>query len=278
MNDIYRIEICRLGKGLCNQLFAVISGILLAFSHRKHRVAIEAFQKDFSVYSFSDISDILDLDKMNTLLIERYNLRVCDAVHIRSDMHDTPLWYTYEWITNINKAEFDIVLSYIRFHEYFIQKATKFIDRLDLTRPVNVIHLRIEDDWIKYKCSQTGLPFDEMRKLQADKYIDVITRHIKKTETTIILSSSTNNIVTQFMDDNGYAYCFTDKNPSIERELNAIVDTIVSESCNNVFIGDFNFKIVMGSSFTYFVVKRLSKNVKCIMIDQPNVIHIAGDV
>ena len=264
--------------GLCNQLFAVISGILLALSNQKHIVAIEAFQKDFSVYSFSDISDILDLDKMNTLLTKRYNLIVCDAVRIRNVMNDTPLWYTYEWITNINKAEFDIVLSYIRFHEHFIQKANTFIDRLDLTRPVNVIHLRIEDDWIKYHCSQTGVPFDVMRKVQADKYIDAIKRHIQKTETTIILSSSTNNIVTQFMDDNGYAYCFTDKDPSIGRELNAIVDTIVSESCNNVFIGDFDFKIVMGSSFTYFVVKRLSKNVKCIMIDQPNVVHIAGDL
>ena len=277
MNDIYRIEICRLGSGLCNQLFAVISGILLAFSNKKRRVAIEAFQKDFSMYVFSDISDILDLDKMNTLLIE-YNLKLYDAEHIRSEMSNTQLFYTYEWITNINKTEFDNVLKCIRFHENFIQKANIFIDSLDLTRNINVIHLRIEDDWIKHICSQTNIPFDEVRKLQTDKYIDGITRHIQKTDTTIILSSSTNNSVTQFMDDNGYSYRFTDKDPSIGRELNAIVDTIVSESCNNVFIGDFNFETMIGSSYTYFVAKRLSKSVKCIMIDQPTVIRSAGDL
>lgn len=44
------------------------------------------------------------------------------------------------------------------------------------------------------------------------------------------------------------------------RELNAIVDFIISKQCNNIFIGNFNLNGNNGSTFSFYIYKSLESN------------------
>ena len=125
----------------------------------------------------------------------------------------------------------------------------------------------MEDDSFPHFCKYNNITPEEFRKKLASKYIELITTYVNKSDTNIILSYSKDNEVTQFMKENGYTYLFTEKDPSMGREKNAIVDTIVSTVCNNVFIGNFKLENTSGSTFTYFVMKRLNEGVKCALVD-----------
>ena len=45
------------------------------------------------------------------------------------------------------------------------------------------------------------------------------------------------------------------------RELNAIIDFLVSKQCNNLFIGNFNINESRGSTFSYYITKIINKNI-----------------
>lgn len=99
-----------------------------------------------------------------------------------------------------------------------------------------------------------------------NKYIDLISRFINKDDSTIILSYSLSNMVIDFMVKNNYKFILTEKQFN-GRELNAIVDLLVSKSCNNVFIGAYNFENETGSTFSKYIGTILPVNVKKICID-----------
>jgi hypothetical protein len=57
-----------------------------------------------------------------------------------------------------------------------------------------------------------------------------------------------------------------------DRELNAIIELLVSKICNNKFIGNFNFTKLNGSTFSYFISKMLNSNVEKITIDLDKIV------
>jgi hypothetical protein len=68
------------------------------------------------------------------------------------------------------------------------------------------------------------------------------------------------------MVKNNYKFILTEKQFN-GRELNAIIDLLVSKSCNNVFIGAYNFENETGSTFSKYIGTMLPMNVKKICID-----------
>jgi hypothetical protein len=166
-----------------------------------------------------------------------------------------------------NQNVFDFILRSIRFHSSFISIAKAFTDKIEPGARINAIHLRIEDDAISSLCAISGANKDDFQKALADRYIDMITKHVEKTDVNLILSYSTDNAVLDFMKNNGYRFMCTEKDHSMGREKNAIVDTLVAQSCNNVMIANMSIEDSIGSSFSYFVAKRLMDNVKCVMLD-----------
>jgi len=266
MSDIYHIITCSPGAGLCNQLFSIVTGILLAFSHSKHKVIINGFLDDYSMDKYTQISEIIDLDQMNTL-VSKYGLRLIDRIGCDESLENENLYYTMGWPTQYNKGVFDDILSMIRFREFFITRSLAFTQKLDPSAKINVLHLRIEDDAIAFWCSYNKMTEDEFRKALGLRYISMITEHIDKSDTNLILSYSQDNAVLDFMKENGYTFLFTDKDPSLGREKNAIIDSLVAESCNKVMIGNMNLNTWTGSSFSYYVSKRLRDGVRCVCID-----------
>ena len=88
-----------------------------------------------------------------------------------------------------------------------------------------------------------------------------------KNDLNIILSYSNNNKVINYLSINNYKYTFIPKKLYLGREMNALIDLLISKNCNNLFIGNFNMNGLNGSSFSYLIAKKLNGNIKCIFID-----------
>ena len=142
----------------------------------------------------------------------------------------------------------------------FHDKCEEQLSDIILTDKVNIIHLRIETDGIKHWSKINKMSQKDFKTTLENRYIELIEKNIDMKDTTIILSSSFDNRVVDFLNENGYNY-LTSKNYFKYRELNAIVDTIISKKCNNIFIGNFNMKKFNGSTFSYYIKETLTNDI-----------------
>jgi hypothetical protein len=170
------------------------------------------------------------------------------------------------WITEIDRTMFEDILKNIYFHDRFDTIKKNFLQTFNDDAIINVLHLRVEPDALGHWSRQNNMSVEEFKEYLEQKYIGLIERYIKKTDDNIIVSYSTDNPVLEYMKNNGYKYRCTDKTQS-GRELNAIVDLLISTACNNIFIGNFNLKALNGSTFSYYISTLLDTDVKRIMID-----------
>ena len=165
---------------------------------------------------------------------------------------------------------FNNILVNLEYNTHFIEKSQIVLDKMGLnddnTNKINVIHLRLEDDAIRHWSKMNNMTEDVFKSHIENKYIDLISRFINKDDITVILSYSLSNVVIDFMVKNNYNFKLTEKQFE-GRELNAIVDLLVSKSCNNVFIGAYNFENETGSTFSKYIEKLLPVNVKKVYID-----------
>ena len=101
-----------------------------------------------------------------------------------------------------------------------------------------------------------------------NKYIDIIKHYIHKTDLTIVLTSSLENNVINFLKNQKYNYKLTNK-LFTGREKNAIIDLLVATKCNNIFLS------VEGSTFSFYISKLLRNNVKQLSF---NLCNISEDI
>jgi len=132
---------------------------------------------------------------------------------------------------------------------------------------INVLHLRIENDAINHWSKQNKMSPTFFQTYIEDKYINLIQKHVLQTDANIILTYSENNRVIDYLKNNNYKYYISDKNPDVGREVNAISDLLISEKCNNIFIGGFNIEKLNGSTFSYCIIQKMNPSVKKILID-----------
>lgn len=186
--------------------------------------------------------------------------------------HSMAQWYSR---TNIihSKSErwlFNYLLENVRFNEKYYNVANLFVQNLQ--SKINVIHLRLEDDALDFWGMINNIPRERYEQVLEQKYIRLIQEHISKDSTTILLTMKTDNRVTQYMASEGYPYVFMDKTTFEGREVNGIVDLLISECCNGVFIGNINPYNFHGSTFSYAIYNKLkNKNVKKICIDSDRI-------
>ena len=272
---MYYSKIYSRGSGLTNQIFALITSIIIAIYKRESIVVFDYFLDDFSKEDYTIISNIINMEQMNIFLFDKYRVLLIDRYNIDSIIvseniinkinENTEYNYTFGWINDINADLFENILLNIRFHPDFVEKADRCMQTVS-DKKTNIIHLRVEDDAIKHWSKMNHMTECEFRGFIENKYIELIKRHFDKDDETIILSSSSKNGVIDFLEREGYSYTFTEKHFA-GREKNAIVDLLISKRCNNIFIGNFNPIKLNGSSFSYFISKSLDNDVKRIMID-----------
>jgi hypothetical protein len=169
----------------------------------------------------------------------------------------------FKWINSINKEIFDDILINIQYNKIFNEKANIILEKLNNNK-INILHLRLEDDAMNHWSRMNNMTKNDFKKYIEDKYIHLIEKYIDKNDNNIILSHSLTNPVIDYLKENNYSYLFSDK--FFEgRELNAIVDLLISKNCNNIIISNFNFNKLNGSTFSYYIGK--INNVKNISID-----------
>ena len=183
----------------------------------------------------------------------------------------------------INDRElFDYLLKNIKFTNRFVKysEIALLIDRnneytnisnIDFqNKKTNVIHLRVEKDMTGHMLSHNKMTQEEYDIELQNKYIELIKQYFSKNDIIFVLSYDLNNNVVKFLKENDYEFYFTKKQIFEGREQHAIVDLLIGEKCNNYFIGNWNFAIRQGSTFSYFLYVRNDAD-KNIFIDMYNI-------
>jgi hypothetical protein len=80
--------------------------------------------------------------------------------------------------------------------------------------------------------------------------MDMIRKEVPQNEPLLILSYDTNNPVIDFLKQHNYTFFFLEKNKEFGREINGIIDILVSQKCNGKFFG------VSASTFSQTVFVR----------------------
>lgn len=166
-----------------------------------------------------------------------------------------------------NVEFFNDCLRHVAFRPFFHELIQPLLSQVQGT--MNVMHLRLENDAIDFWSHINKLPNELYLSLLEQKYIRIIQTHLDPASTTVLLSGSTENAVTKYMDNQGYKYVMMDKTLVQGRETNAILDYLISTHCNGVFVGNVNPHNYHGSTFSYAILNSLRnvEHVKKVCID-----------
>jgi hypothetical protein len=83
MNKLYYCKIANANTGLCNQLFSLVTGIILAVKLNKSIIIVDNFQKDFEKNITCPISEIINIDKFNIFLESNYDIHIIDKNDVK---------------------------------------------------------------------------------------------------------------------------------------------------------------------------------------------------
>ena len=192
-------------------------------------------------------------------------------------LNSTYNFHYNSWINTYDRKIFDNILLNIHYNLKIIKTSDIIFNGILLiidsnlkslfNNNINILHLRLEEDAIKHWAGMNKMSTNKFKYLLEEKYIDIIKKHVNKnTDNNIILSSSFSNGVIDFLEENNYRYFLTPKYFK-DREKNAIIDFLISKNCNNLFIGNFNFVHLNGSTFSYYIKTSLKDSVKKFCID-----------
>ena len=78
MNKILSCKISTSGFGFTNQIFCLITNIIQAYNEKKNVVVVDKFLNDFSRHDYTHISEVLDMNKINIYLNNKYNIILLD--------------------------------------------------------------------------------------------------------------------------------------------------------------------------------------------------------
>ena len=170
---------------------------------------------------------------------------------------------------------FEDILRNIHYNKNFVKVSESIFEKFSLSYEgeykekckINVIHLRLEDDAIRFWSNEMGEK--QFQTSLEKKYIQLIKIYIPKNEEIILLSQTQNNAVVDFLSENGYKYNFSEK--FFEgREKNAIVDLLLSQKCNHIFIGAYNIVKKNGSTYSNYISNIINKDVMKVGFDIDN--------
>jgi len=244
--------------GLCNQLFAIANGI--ANSNNITTFYIGSFAPELGSNKRIPVSQIIDLAETGKKL----------CVILKDYTGENNARATFGWYTK-NTSKFNNVLKCITFNEKIINLAKQYI--IPDTELFSVVHFRIEEDALKHWSKQNKMSIPEFEKLLHSKYNELVNKYIPQNSIILTLTHDVDNILIKNLAKN---YKIT--NISSEKYLNdnlgfagrescAILDLILGENCNNIFIGCHNFKLSRGSTFSYTLWHRMKKVKMGIFID-----------
>ena len=254
----YKINIAHKHGGLCNQLWTLVIGLIVCIKQGISVLYVGNFLLDIHTRSYCPIGMILSLPAMNDLLT-KYNIRIEDGSRINERNTPGLNVLLLGWEILYEPANIDLkieLFQLIRFSQSIFTPALKFVNDIQNNLKkgtINVIHLRIEQDWLDHVSSGRNPRVSPavIANEIANNYIKVIEKNIQKDDLTFILTGSPNNKVIDYLRNNQYTYFLFPKITPY-REMNAAMDMVIGKQCNNVFIG------CGGSSFSDILLHRIT--------------------
>lgn len=265
------IRISQGWTGLCNQLFATINGVLLARKQKKKTIELGPFCACIHKKNEIPASKVLDLPAMNQLI----------NIQLKDGKQDKNYWkkikFRMGWYSWINKTQFDLIIHSLRFNPKFYQLADQLTK--DITGPINVVHLRVEEDGIKHWSKMNKLPPKTFRTRLHNKYRKQIADSIPKGSNLIVLCGDHNHTLINEFKNNYKVYTFDHSEILNEtfgfsgREVSAILDLLIGAKCDNIFMGCHNLQQKRGSTFSYMLYKMMDNKMSMFIdldkIDNP---------
>ena len=265
--NIFKLKIFIKGSGCCNQLIQFINGIMVAKYFNKQKIVCEGFYIDsLDENKKTKISEIFDIEKLNIFLESQFNVVIFDRIDSIFENDDiSEYFYNFLWMNSINKDIFDTILQNLPIHKNISNLHQDFNIFIPKFEKINVIHLRCEHDACEHWSKSNSMNAIEFRDILYSRYINIIKEYITKNELTILLCYDIDNEVIRYMKENEYPFYMSKKLK--DREINALVDLSLGSYANNVFVGNFNLKTYSGSTFSYFLYKKMKNTVKKISLD-----------
>lgn len=219
-------------------------------------------------YTITHKNDI----ELFTVTVEEFAGYLKENIHLDFNvMNNSDYVYNSFKINELNEVHkkiFEGILENISFTDNFYNVCNALLKDIDINEKVNIIHLRLEEDCLD-KWSNNQDKSQYMDKLEK-KYIELIQKHLNKTEQTIVLSYSTSNAVIDYLKYNEYNFVINEKQLELGSDVNAAFDFLCGTICNNIFIGNYNIEKHTGSLFSYFLSKRFNKPVTKVLVDLEN--------
>lgn len=179
-------------------------------------------------------------------------------------------------INSVNELEIDLyhqLIRDLRFTAPYYEYAQRFVDTLDSNRPLSVIHVRNEDDAIKFWSNINHMTPTDFEEALTAKYVGLIRTYVNIDDNLVVLTSRTSSPVIAFLEASGYHYRIGQKDLVEGRECNAIVDLLIGQHCTATFIGSVNPHNRHGSTFSYMLWKRMADTVQSVLIDLDEIHH-----
>ena len=272
VNTAYYVDICpHLNMGLSNQLYLLINGIVRSIQEKKKILLVGDFllqssnvsskgshpnlkflmnPQSYHADSKQRIGQILALDMMNRYFSEKHDLLIIDYMEYVGKYMNVPKIQAE--VTSCGNVVHSIlgkqVLRNIKFNINLVRQPFALMKRLisNSSTKINIIHLRVEEDALVHWGKVNKIPKQLFLHKMVRKYVELIDKHITKTDITFVLCGDSKNAVIKYMKKTGHNCHILDKT-SKHREINAIMDMVIGRMCNNVFIG------ASGSTFTQLI-------------------------
>lgn len=107
METLYFAKISQPKLGLCNQIMNLISSIIVARNEKKKIVVVENFSIDSYKEDLCLLSSVLDLEKLNNFLYNKYNIKIYDRDLMNITLHSVYYGIPYRE-KNVTKEVLDI--------------------------------------------------------------------------------------------------------------------------------------------------------------------------
>ena len=273
----YRINFNRVGPtGLLNQLINFVNGLIIG--HLTNRIIYEpTFLPNYNSLDSISYSEIVDTDHLNILLKTLgLDVSVSMGEHLDKQNWYKPSYYSkfflnpalnsiVDTLTQDDQPYIDLGIVFgffdttadlgdkrlriykeMRFRPQYYD-VVKYCVSTHLNNKYNVVHLRLEDDWVNYIMTLTGETFDNLTKRVVAAYIQGMSQLFSPNDTiyiaTHLLKSENKNNPIMYDIKRRYpnavfSISWRDKFPNIPigREIDALVDFLICRGAGR-FIG-----------------------------------------
>lgn len=167
------------------------------------------------------------------------------------------------------------ILKELRFVNFHVMNSLNYLKKYAKTSSyskINVIHMMIENEFIPFYESNK-MTLETYKKELNKKYYSMIDKYLQPSanEINIILASETSNIdLAEYMNFRLFNNVFIDKN-CVDPENVEVLALLVSKSCNNIFIGNYNCNELKNSTSSTLVSHIIPENTTKILIDLHNI-------